>query len=263
MEEVSMEHFTKSQKLLVESCTSLKGDYSCYQIALEKINNGQLSKELSRDLYALADRNDAYQILLEDFETIKEKLDPQFCMLLKEIFQAIMRSKEKALVQAWAPFKQAAMSYNTKKSHLLAEWLIKWSSYIQKEHFFESTSIKSYKQGEIILVDFGFRIGHEFGGRHYAVVLENNNNPRNQMILLVPVSSYDPQKKDLHPNNVDLELSVNPTKPCFAVMTQFGYYSKMRIERPLHSTDRTINFISKGKLEEIKSKIIKTINFFS
>lgn len=90
---------------------------------------------------------------------------------------------------------------------ILSDWFIKWGIYLQNELNFMQKKLKAYKQREIILVDFGFNVGGEFGGRHYAVVLEKNNNPAAGVILVAPITSYE-QEKVCHPVNVDLGVGV-------------------------------------------------------
>ena len=95
-------------------------------------------------------------------------------------------------------FKDIVMKLSAKKVLILGDWLVKWGMYLQNESNFVPTKLKAYKQREIILVDFGFNVGGEFGGRHYAVVLEKNNNPRSGVILVAPITSYD-SEKGCHP----------------------------------------------------------------
>jgi len=103
--------------------------------------------------------------------------------------------------------KETILSKPLKKVQILAEWLVKWASILQREDSFSPSSLKAYKQREIILVDFGFNIGGEFGSRHYAVVLEKNNNPRSNVILVAPISSYNAGEKNINPACVDLGIA--------------------------------------------------------
>jgi len=97
-------------------------------------------------------------------------------------------------------------------------------------------------------VDFGWRIGREFGGIHYAIVAEKNNNPRNSMIFLIPISSYKLGEK-IHYNDVDLGTCIN-NKRSFAVLTQTGAYSKMRI-----LNNHIYGRLSPSTMKEILDKI--------
>ena len=156
-------------------------------------------------------------------------------------------------------FKDTVMKLAAKKILILADWLVKWCLYLQNEETFEPQNLKAYKQREIILVDFGFNIGSEFGGRHYAVVLEKNNNPRSGVILVAPITSYTPEK-GCHPMSVDLGVGVinDYDKGVAVVINQIRYVSKMRIEKPKTSFEK-IQRVSKDKFEEIVEKINQKI----
>ena len=47
----------------------------------------------------------------------------------------------------------------------------------------------AYKRGDIIKADFGFNIGSEHGGLHYAVVLDVNNKHSSPVVTVLPLSS--------------------------------------------------------------------------
>lgn len=81
-------------------------------------------------------------------------------------------------------------SRNRKKSMLLGYWIKKYVSLIKKESHFSPRSIPRYKRGQVLNVDFGFRVGHELGGLHYAVVLDVNNNQSSSVITVVPLMSF-------------------------------------------------------------------------
>lgn len=153
------------------------------------------------------------------------------------------RATERQTIVALKAFKAALLSKPTKSARILSDWMTKWASYIQQENSFRPQSLKSYKQREIILVDFGFNVDGEFGGRHYAVVLEKNNNPKASMIFVAPITSYDPTKGERpHPINIDLGVGAihNYTKGAAVVVNQIRYISKMRIESPKSTSTRPI-----------------------
>ena len=129
------------------------------------------------------------------------------------------------LAVALKMFKDTVLKLSAKKVLILADWLVKWVVYLQNEIDFVPKSLKAYKQREIILVDFGFNIGSEFGGRHYAVILEKNNNPRS---LVAPITSYAPEK-GCNPACIDLGLGfINDyDKGAEIVVNQIRYISKM------------------------------------
>ena len=89
-----------------------------------------------------------------------------------------------------------------KKADLISYWINSFSQYIEREETFNPKRLLSYSRGDIIRVNFGFRVGKEFGGLHYAVVLDNKNAQSSNVLTVVPLSSTDGRK--VHRNNVDL-----------------------------------------------------------
>lgn len=177
--------------------------------------------------------------------------------------QEVRQQKEKDFALAIKTLKESMMSRPLKKFMILKDWLLKWSIYLIKESDFSPKELKSYKQGEVILVDFGFNIGAELGGRHYAVVLEKNNNPNASVILVAPISSYDPQKgQHAHPASVDLGIGAihHYTKGSQVVLNQVRYISKMRIERPKTTLEKR-DYIDHLKLQEVLSKVRQKLSY--
>jgi len=57
----------------------------------------------------------------------------------------------------------------------------------EKTETFDENNLQYLTRGSIIWVEFGFNIGHEFGGRHPALVLKNIN--KGEDIYVVPLDS--------------------------------------------------------------------------
>lgn len=51
------------------------------------------------------------------------------------------------------------------------------------------SKFKTYKRGQIILLDFSPSIGSEFKGKHFAIVLTKKDSPKNGVLTVVPLSS--------------------------------------------------------------------------
>ena len=83
---------------------------------------------------------------------------------------------------------------DSKKQLLIAKWLSKYSKYLNQEKTFSPRYLKRYLRGEIIMVDFGYRIGNEEGGPHYAIVLDKNNSISSGIITVMPLSSKKASK---------------------------------------------------------------------
>lgn len=90
-----------------------------------------------------------------------------------------------------------------KKVNTLAFWIKDYARYILAEERFDSHRLLNYSRGDVIRANFGFKVGKEFGGLHYAVVLDNNSTHNSQVITVVPLSSTDGKDK-IHENSVDL-----------------------------------------------------------
>lgn len=89
-----------------------------------------------------------------------------------------------------------------KKADLLSYWLQQYAQYVGFEEQFTPTKLMRYTRGNVLRVNFGFNVGKEFGGLHYAVVLDNDNKRNADVITVVPLSSTN--GREVHENNVDL-----------------------------------------------------------
>lgn len=92
---------------------------------------------------------------------------------------------------------------NLKKVNLLSYWLKTYAAFIKRELTFDPSKCKRYKRGEIIQVDLGFRIGHEQGGLHYAIVIDKNNAMNSDIVTIIPLSS---KKTTTKPNRFNVDL---------------------------------------------------------
>lgn len=90
-----------------------------------------------------------------------------------------------------------------KKANLISYWLENYISYIQREEIFEPSRLKRYERGDIIKVNFGFNVGSEYGGLHYAIVLDKENARNSPVITVIPLTSYT-DGDNIHSNDVFL-----------------------------------------------------------
>lgn len=93
-----------------------------------------------------------------------------------------------------------------KKANLMSYWLKTFSDYVGFEDKFDSKKLISYTRGSVIRVNFGFNVGKEFGGLHFAVVLDNDNKQSADVLSVVPLSSTD--GKEVHERSVDLGMEL-------------------------------------------------------
>lgn len=90
-----------------------------------------------------------------------------------------------------------------KKANILSYWLKDFSKYIQNEEHFDPAKNISYKRGNIVKLNFGFNVGSEYGGLHYGVVLDKNNEHNSPVLTVIPLTSIK-ENKTVHPNSLNL-----------------------------------------------------------
>ena len=74
----------------------------------------------------------------------------------------------------------------------LAKWLHTWINYyLPSEKDFAYNSLMRYERGMVVFADLGFKVGSEEGGKHFALVIENNNNITNKTITVIPLKSLE------------------------------------------------------------------------
>lgn len=166
------------------------------------------------------------------------------------------------LETALSNLKAAIETKSPKKQQILAEWIDTWSKFLLREDTFSPQFLPYYKRGDIVYADFGFNIGTEYGGIHYAVVLETNNNKRNGNIIVVPLTSLEPGKdpKDISP--VDVYIGDNvigwTNAATVAKPNQIRSISKMRIVKPTVPKDKKARLTGE-QLQMIDDKLKKII----
>jgi uncharacterized protein YifN (PemK superfamily) len=87
------------------------------------------------------------------------------------------------------------------KFNYLDEWNLKMSKLLLEEANFleynldksnvekKSPTYRYFKRGTLIRVDFGVNLGCEMSQIHFAVVLNNYDNPQNNILTVVPLTS--------------------------------------------------------------------------
>jgi len=164
-----------------------------------------------------------------------------------------------ALQAAFSKALQAIKHKDTHRQEILANWIQTWSSYLDHEDTFSPNRLVPYKRGMIIHVNMGFNLGSETGGTRYAVVIENNNNPKNNTLVVIPLSSMSDgkTKDDLHRSEVFLgKVIPGSNVESYAKVLQIRAISKLRIIKPKRKSDGVIR-VDAPKLDEIDQKIIE------
>lgn len=114
-------------------------------------------------------------------------------------------------------FYQNPLEKYKKKSMILSYWVKTYVEFIRKEKTFNPENLIKYKRGSIIKVDFGFRIGNELGGEHYAVVLDNKNSLSSGILTVVPLLSL---KENYVQNRYTVKLADGLISPLLFKLTE-------------------------------------------
>lgn len=112
------------------------------------------------------------------------------------------KSSIKIYNQMLERFLNSNSADDLKKVDNLSYWLETYSKYILEEKTFNPKKLLNYKRGDVVRANFGFRIGNELGGLHFATVLNANSKQSAGCITVVPLSSTD--GKEVPHYNVDL-----------------------------------------------------------
>lgn len=101
---------------------------------------------------------------------------------------------QKNILKKYRKFIKLKIIENYKKAAIFVYWLNDYIDYIKAEQTFDPGRNIAYKRGQIVFVNFGFRIGNELGGTHYAVVLDTKNSRHSKTLTVVPLKSKKPKE---------------------------------------------------------------------
>ena len=99
-----------------------------------------------------------------------------------------------SLIRKYVLYAKHLASTNAKNFERFKSWMYTYISYKSNESKFSPTYLPKYEQGQIIFVDFGCGIRHEFSYPHYAIVLNTRDRKKNDLLTVVPLTS----KKEKH-----------------------------------------------------------------
>lgn len=147
-----------------------------------------------------------------------------------------------------------------KKAALISKWLNQYSNYLGFEERFDPAKNISYKRGDIVFVNFGFNIGSEFGGEHYAVILDKENSHNSSTVAVIPLSSFK-QNKTIHPNDVYLGNELYD-KLQIKVMGKLDRAAEELLElQPMLKLASELEKKLDGDSIETHSKLVKNMQF--
>ncbi|MEK5040532.1 type II toxin-antitoxin system PemK/MazF family toxin [Sporosarcina sp. FSL K6-3457] len=157
---------------------------------------------------------------------------------------------QKYLKEKLDELEQIVLALGEKRKNMFVNWLPRHNSFLKNEATYDYSKHIVYKRGMVIHVDFGFRVGAEYGGLHWVVVIQNDAKSARTLVI-VPLSSLKEGEKT-HRNDAFLgvieKLNENEAE---ALLGQITTISKMRIKPgPIYN-------LTNDQLDEIDRKIIE------
>lgn len=96
------------------------------------------------------------------------------------------------LLNSWL---NSSSETDQKRAQIMSYWIKTYTGMIRRENEFNPASIPRLTRRQIVSVDFGFRVGSELGGLHYAVVLDKKNSVNGDTVTVVPLGSLKERHK--------------------------------------------------------------------
>lgn len=143
-----------------------------------------------------------------------------------------------------------------KRGTIFIDWLKTNNNYLVWEENFNPNYLRAYKRAEIVLAHFGFNVGAEYGGMHYAVVVKDSSKS-NPNVNVVPLSSLEEgeTEADTHKDRVFLGIiSGLNQKQAVAIPDQMRPMSKIRIFKPKKAKENVFKLTS-DQMDLIDEKI--------
>lgn len=133
------------------------------------------------------------------------------------------------LIRKYILYAKHLASTNAKNFERFKSWMYTYISYKSNESKFSPTYLPKYEQGQIIFVDFGCGIRHEFSYPHYAIVLNTKDRKKNDLLTVVPLTS----KKEKHNTLKEWEHEISyPIKNLLIdkVLSDFNLYGDKYVQ---------------------------------
>lgn len=149
------------------------------------------------------------------------------------------------------------------------DWFTNYFNLFQNPNIFKDSRqpLPDLIRGNIILVELGFNIGMEFGGRHYCIVLKNSSI-KSKRVLVLPITTQKPSDYESFKNTIYMEFDrikgLNAKKDIgnpnghkrWVNILNIRSISKNRIIYPV---ERGIPNMTKGQMRDISLRIISQI----
>ncbi len=145
---------------------------------------------------------------------------------------------DKRIDYACDNFKKVRNSGNDKFKQLDV-WLKKESNIFTKELNYTPARFMKYKKGTIVKVDFGINIGCELSKKHFAIVMDNDDNFYKETIAVIPLTSKGGSNKmdlgslifDEFINKMNKEIDLvndeNDVKELKELIIEYSKYKKL------------------------------------
>ena len=102
-----------------------------------------------------------------------------------ELFNKATRN----LIKICEAYRSNEIGHTSNKFLYLPDWSLSQSNYFCNECFNPKDRYWKFERGSIVFVDFGINIGSEMSNRHFAIVLNNYDSPKNRTLTVIPLSS--------------------------------------------------------------------------
>lgn len=144
-----------------------------------------------------------------------------------------------------------------KRGKIYIEWLKSHAEYLRREVGFNPRSMRRYKRGEIVFINFGFNVGSEIGGAHFAVVT-TDSEISSPVINVVPLGSLNSNQNETNLHKKEVYLGVIPGMnglQSYAIPNQLQPVSKMKILSPTSKRDPVIK-IENEMMDKIDKMVV-------
>lgn len=142
--------------------------------------------------------------------------------------------KDDTLKKTLQNFETTIEQMEEKRKGIFTDWLQIQTNYLKWETSFDPKHLRAYRRGEIVLAHFGFNVGTEYGGIHYATIVRNSskNNPNLNIVPLTSLAN-DVDEETIQRDRVLLGLidGLNGLKSV-AIPDQMRSISKLRVIKP-------------------------------
>lgn len=165
-------------------------------------------------------------------------------------------AEEDRLEEVLHNFKSTIEQMEEKRKDIFINWLETQTRYLEWETNFNPKYLRAYKRGEIVLAHFGFNVGTEYGGMHYATIIRNSSKA-NPNLNVVPLTSLkdDDATEPLHKDRVLLGIieGLNGIQSV-AIPDQIRAISKLRVIKP-KKQNQTVLKLSSEQMDILDDKI--------